>query len=279
MFIRAILGLNLTRRMTDLPATTKIRALHRGLKMLELANLNNGAQLRDFVKLTGLPKTTTYRILENLCAGGYLARETEDDRYYLTLQVRRLSDGYYDGGWISDVARPILRALCDKLGYPVAIATPYGTSMMLRDNTDAQSTLVADRYNRGTLLPIFSSASGKVYLTFCDEVTRKTLLDVCAASTDPDHEMARYPHIFTRMARKVREQGYAFGPSQRRVDAATRTSTCAVPIFAKGTLIGSLAIRYIESQVSRQQLVSNYLPILKQHARLIGRRVSRLAAE
>jgi IclR family mhp operon transcriptional activator len=262
-----------------MPTTTKIRALRRGLKMLELANLNNGAPLRDFVKLAGLPKTTTYRILENLCAGGYLTREDDDDRYYLTLQVRRLSDGYYDGGWISDVARPVLRVLCDKLRYPVAIATPYGTSMMLRDNTDAQSTLVADRYNRGTLLPMFSSASGKIYMTFCDEVTRKTLLDVCSASTDPDHEMARHPKLFSRMTRKVREQGYAFGASQREVAAATRTSTAAIPIFAKGTLIGSLAIRYVESQVSRPQLVSIYLPILKRHARLIGRRVSRLAAE
>jgi len=260
-----------------MPAMTEIRALHRGLKMLELANLHNGGRLRDFVKLTGLPKTTAYRILENLCAGGYLTREPDDDQYYLTLQVRRLSDGYYDGGWISDVARPILRALCDALGYPVAIATPYGTSMMLRDNTDAQSTLVADRYTRGTLLPMFSSASGKVYLTFCNEVTRKTLLDVCAASTDPDHEMAKYPHLFTRMTEKVREQGYAFGPSQRDVDASTRTATCAVPIFAKGTLIGSLAIRYIESQVSRPKLVSEYLPVLKKHARMIGRRVGRLA--
>ena len=271
-------GIESDTRAFPMPATTEIRSLHRGLKMLELANLNNGARLRDFVKLTGLPKTTTYRILENLCAGGYLTRETDDDHYYLTLQVRRLSDGYYDGGWISDVARPILRALCDELGYPVAIATPYGTSMMLRDNTDTQSTLIADRYTRGTLLPMFSSASGKVYLTFCDEVTRKTLLDVCATSTDPDHEMARHPRLITQMTKKVREQGYAFGRGERGMGADIRTSTCAVPIFAKGTLIGSLAIRYIESHVSRPEVVGKYLPTLKRHARLIGRRVSRLAA-
>ena len=260
-----------------MPAMTQIRALHRGLKILELANLNNGARLRDFVRMTGLPKTTTYRILENLCAGGYLTRERDDDHYYLTLQVRRLSDGYYDGGWISDVARPILKALCDELGYPVAIATPYGTSMMLRDNTDTQSTLIADRYTPGTLLPVFSSASGKVYLTFCDEVTRKTLLDVCAKSSDPDHEMARHPQLFLRMTQKVREQGYAFGPGERASDHSTKTSTCAVPIFAKGTLIGSLAIRYIESHVSRPQVVSTYLPSLKKHAKMIGRGVGRLA--
>ena len=258
--------------------TTEIRALRRGLALLETANLNNGARLRDFVKLTGLPKTTVYRILENLCVAGYLMREQDDDHYYLTVQVRRLSDGYYDGGWISDIARPILRKLCDELGYPVAIATPYGTSMMLRDNTDEQSTLVADVYTRGTLLPLFTSASGKVYLTYCDEVTRKTLLDVCATSTDPDHEMARHPELFARMILRVRKQGYAFGPSQRGVESARRTRTFAVPIFTRGTLIASLAIRYIESQVARPQVVDAYLPILKKHARMIGRRVARLAA-
>jgi DNA-binding IclR family transcriptional regulator len=270
-------GIGSGTKVFPMPATTEIRALHRGLKMLELANLNNGAQLRDFVRLTGLPKTTTYRILENLCAGGYLTRATDDDHYYLTLQVRRLSDGYYDGGWISDVARPILRTLCDALGYPVAIATPYGTSMMLRDNTDAQSTLIADRYTRGTLLPMFSSASGKVYLTFCDEVTRKTLLDVCATSTDPAHEMARHPHLIARMIKKVRQQGYAFGRGEPGSDAEIRTSTSAIPIFARETLIGCLAIRYIDSHVSREDVARKYLPTLMQHARLIGRDVSRFA--
>lgn len=66
-----------------------IRVLHRGLRVLEAVNLHNGARLRDIVRVTGLPKTTSYRILENLRGAGYLRREPGDERYFITLQVRR----------------------------------------------------------------------------------------------------------------------------------------------------------------------------------------------
>jgi len=233
--------------------TTEIRALHRGLEILELVNLHNNARLRDFVGLTGLPKTTVYRILDNLCAAGYLSRVGRGDRYRLTAQVRRLSDGYEGSGWISDVARPLLRKLCTEISYPVAIATPYGTAMMLRDNTDTESALITNIYTRGTLLPLFTSATGKVYLAFCDHVTRKTILDICAESSDPDHEIAGHPDLIEQIVSRVRKQGYAFGKGGRRGDKGEKTSTCAVPIHAGNRLIGCLAFRYADEHLSRRE--------------------------
>ena len=262
-----------------MPRTTKIRALKRGLEILELVNMHNNARLRDIVDMTGLPKTTAYRILDNLCAAGYLKRVGRGDRYQLTIQVRRLSDGYEGTGWISDVARPLLRKLCDEIGYPVAIATPYGAAMMLRDNTDVQSTLVTDIYTRGTLLPIFTSATGKVYLAFCDHVTRKTILDICADSPDPDHEIARHPRIVQQIIARVHKQGYAFGQGGRPGATGNKTSTCAVPIRAGNRLIGCLAVRYVDEHLSREAAAAHFVAKLKRNANLIGRRVAEIAAK
>lgn len=277
-FIQAMLGLSLPRNGLNMPRTSEIRALHRGLEILELANLHNNARLRDFVDLTGLPKTTVYRLLDNLCAAGYLTRVGRGDRYRLTVQVRRLSDGYQDSGWISDVARPLLRKLCDEISYPVAIATPYGTAMMLRDNTDSESALVTDVYTRGTLLPLFTSATGKVYLAFCDHVTRKTILDVCADSPDPDHDIARHPRLVEQIITQVQKQGYAFGQGGRFNDTGIKTSTCAVPIRAANRLIGCLAVRYVDKHLSRDEVAMNFVTKLKRCANLIGRRVAGIAA-
>lgn len=255
-----------------------IRSLERGLRVLEAANLNNGTRLRDFVQITELPKATTFRILENLRRTGYLRRDAGDDRYYLTLRVRRLSDGFFDGGWISEVARPVLRELSQAVGYPVAIATPYGAAMMLRDNTDAQSSLGLNVYAPGTTLPLLTSATGKVYLAFCDDVTRKTLLDVCEGSRLPEHRLARQPELLGRALQAVREQGYAFGPGGRRTRHGVETATMAVPVRAKSRLIGSLALRYLSANVTRPTIVAKYLAIMNQHARIIGTRVAASAA-
>lgn len=256
----------------------EIRALQRGLRLLEAVNLHNGGRLRDYVAATGLAKTTVHRLLENLRAAGYLQREPGDDRYYLTLAVRRLSDGFYDGGWISAAARPELEVLAAAVGFPVAIATPYGAAMMLRDNTDAMSPLAPNVYSRGTILPLLSSATGKVYLAFCDGLTRKTLLDVCARSAKPEHALARRPALLQRALAQVRQHGYAFGPGQRRTPVAVRTATFSVPIHAGEQLIGCLALRYLSESLARRQVVRRYLGPMRAAARRIGDRVRRAAA-
>lgn len=257
---------------------SEIRVLRRGLRVLEAVNLHNGARLRDIVRATGLPKTTTHRILENLHAAGYLRREEQDERYFVTLQARRLSDGYYDGGWISDLARPVLEELAAEIRFPVAIATPYGASMMLRDNTDAQSPLAPNVYARGTALPLLISATGKVFLAYCDDVTRKTLLDVCAQSPEPEDEIAQHPRLVEQMLSQIRKQGYAFGPGARRTEVAVPTATFSVPIRSRGHLIGCLAMRYLSGGMSRQQVVDRYLAIMRRYARRIGARVAGGAA-
>lgn len=268
----------MTQVQSELSDPIEIRALQRGLALLETVNQNNGARLRDIVELCGLPKTTTHRILENLRSAGYLTRRAGSDRYYLTVEVRRLSDGFFDGGWISAIARPVLKRLSDSVGYPVGIATPYGTSMMVRDNTDSDRPLIPDKVARGTLIPLFTSASGKVYLAFCDEMTRKTLIEVCAASDKPEHDFARHPRLLSQMIGQVRKQRFAFGFGEQRVATAIKTSTCAVPVIVKDAMIGCLAIRYIDEHLSRKRVVEKYLPALEQHAELIVSQVARSAA-
>lgn len=260
------------------PAVGEIRVLHRGLRVLEAVNLHNGARLRDIVRVTGLPKTTTYRILENLRSAGYLRREPADERYFITLQARRLSDGYFDGGWVSELARPVLEQLAGAIRFPVAIATPFGASMMLRDNTDAQSALAPNVYSPGTVLPLLTSATGKVYLAFCDDVTRKTLLDVCLQSGEPEDDLARHPGLLENTLRQIRRQGYAFGRGAGKTEVAVPTATFSVPIRSRGHLLGCLAMRYLTESMSRQQVVSRYRDIMNRHARRIGARVASSSA-
>lgn len=253
-------------------SATPNRSLERGLAVLEIANLNNGARLRDFVRLSTLPKSTVFRVLENLRRAGYL-RRVDDDRYFLTLRVRRLSDGFFDGGWITEIARPVLEALAAAVRLPVSIATPYGAGMMVRDNTDPNSPLGPNLYTRGTALPLLTSATGKVYLAHCDDITRKALIEVCAQSGSPENAAARNERLLNHTLAIVRRQGYAFGPGGRKSPGVGGTAIFAVPIRARGSVIGALALRYLGA-MSRQTVADRYLAVLNQHARLIGRRVS-----
>ena len=253
-------------------AVKDIRALQRGFDVLEALNRHNGSTLTEVTRFVSLPKATTYRILENLCRAGYVVRDRADGRYRLTIMVRRLSQGFDDKALLTEIARPFLHELGRRLVYPVSLSTLYGTSMLARETTDHESALTLDQYAAGTLLPLFSSASGKVQLAFCRDEERAALIELCTKSDDPEHRKARDAKFVAALVSDVQEKGYAFGLRQR-TKAEGKSSALAVPIIAGEDYMGALAVRYIDSAMKPDEAVSRFLSELKDTAEKIGNAV------
>lgn len=255
-----------------------ILGAQKALRVLELLNAHNGARLADIVRLSHLPKSTAYRVLESLRRAGYLAREGNDSQYFLTSRVRRLADGYDEYAWISEIGRPLVRALGRELVFPVIIATPLGTGMVIRETTETQASVLPDHYTRGTTLPLFTSASGKVYLAWSDPRHRETLRQMCAATDHPERDIAAQSRIVEKMVQEVHAQGYALSLRSRRTRAAGQTSTVAVPILAGGRFLGALALRYLDASVTREQVRDRFLGALQCYATRIGQQAACVAA-
>src|ERR1035438_8933843 len=120
-------------------STRPIRSLMRGLDALTVLNLCDGATVSEVVQEIRLPRTTVYRILETLCDGGFVYRNSIGDRYRLTIIVRGLSDGFDDEPWVTKIAKPFIYDLSREIVWPVAIATLSGTAMVVRGNTENQN--------------------------------------------------------------------------------------------------------------------------------------------
>src|SRR5882757_9368186 len=126
-------------------STRPIRALNRGLEVLTELNRLERAAINTLANTVGLPRTTTYRILETLRLAGYVERDAHDDCYRPTVMVRALSDGFDDEAMVAHIAKPHLAALCAAIVWPLAIATPSGTAMVIRETTDRQSPLALEQ--------------------------------------------------------------------------------------------------------------------------------------
>ena len=113
-------------------STRPIRALNRGLEVLTELNRLERAAINTLANAVGLPRTTTYRILETLRLAGYIERDAHDDCYRPTIMVRALADGFDDEAMIAHIAKPHLASLCAAIVWPIAIATASGTSMVIR---------------------------------------------------------------------------------------------------------------------------------------------------
>jgi IclR family mhp operon transcriptional activator len=232
------------------------------LNRLERAAINTLANAVE------LPRTTTYRILETLRLAGYVERDPHDDCYRPTIMVRALSDGFDDEAMLAHVARPHLSALCAQIVWPVAIATPSGSTMMIREATDHESPLALEHYGAGVRVPMLASAAGRAYLAHCAAPQREALLEMLSRSSAAEDRVARNRQEVERLLTETRTQGYGISSRARRVSEET---SLAIPLRAKDRVLASVTVRYSASAVPLRTAVEQFLPKMRDLAAKIER--------
>jgi IclR family mhp operon transcriptional activator len=249
-------------------STRPIRALNRGLDVLTELNRLERAAINTLANAVELPRTTTYRILETLRLAGYVERDPHDDCYRPTIMVRALSDGFDDEAMLAHVARPHLSALCAQIVWPVAIATPSGSTMMIREATDHESPLALEHYGAGVRVPMLASAAGRAYLAHCAAPQREALLEMLSRSSAAEDRVARNRQEVERLLTETRTQGYGISSRARRVSEET---SLAIPLRAKDRVLASVTVRYSASAVPLRTAVEQFLPKMRDLAAKIER--------
>ena len=248
-------------------STRPIRALQRGLEVLHVLNLHNGATVSEVASAIDLPRTTTYRILETLCVAGYAYRAVSDERYRLTILVRGLSDGFDDEAWVTQIARPYIYELCNELVWPIAVATLSGSTMLIRQTTDHRSPLAIEKRGPGFRVSILGSASGLAYIAYCSKEQREATLDMLGRSRrDEDKPAKNRKKVYETLA-DVRKRGYAIWHRPRRVSDETSIS---VPVLSDDRLLATVTIRFSASAVPEAEAGQKFVPRLRAVAQKIG---------
>jgi IclR family transcriptional regulator, mhp operon transcriptional activator len=247
-------------------STRPIRALNRGLEVLIELNRRERAAINTLASAVGLPRTTTYRILETLRLAGYVDRDEHDDCYRPTIMVRALSDGFDDEAMVAHIAKPHLTALGAQIVWPVAIATPSGGAMMIREATDRQSPLALERYGAGVRVPMLASAAGRAYLAFCATPQRDALLEMLARSSLPEDRVARSRLEVDRLLTETRTQGFGMANRTRRVSEET---SLAIPVRAKDRILATVTVRYAATAVPLRTAVEQFIPKMREVAQKI----------
>jgi IclR family mhp operon transcriptional activator len=251
---------------SDRESTRPIRALNRGLEVLTELNRLERAAINTLASAVGLPRTTTYRILETLRLAGYVERDSHDDCYRPTIMVRALSDGFDDEALVAHIAKPLLGALGAQIVWPVAVATPSGSTMMIRETTDRESPLALEHYSAGVRVPMLASAAGRAYLAFCAPAQRDTLLEMLARSSSPEDRLARNRVEVERLLNETRNQGYGMAHRARRVSEET---SLAIPVRAKDNVVATVTVRYAATAVPLRTAVEQFLPKMREVAQKI----------
>jgi IclR family mhp operon transcriptional activator len=237
--------------------------LGRGLKLLAILNTGGEHRVASLARAVKLPRSTAFRILCTLVEEGYVWRDPSTDIYHPTAMVRALSDGFDGTARLVQAAQPLVAELGKELIWPVNLATLSGTSVLLRQTTDAMSPLAVVRYSAGYRAPLLDRASGLVLLAFSDRPQSQMLLDLLYRLDAPQER----PHIARpdaeRLIAGVRSVGFS---CVHRPGQSAERSSLSVPVRAGGDTLAALSVRFARSAVTEHVIRERFLPALRQAA-------------
>jgi IclR family mhp operon transcriptional activator len=232
----------------------EVKSLKKALRALTFLNCNGESTVTEVACAIGVPRTTSYRLLETLASEGYVEKQQHSHIYRLTSQVQKLSSGFGDSDLVVEVAKPRVNRVGEAVRWPLALATPIGCDMVVRVATDHDTPLAIDRYCIGFRTPMLHAPSGLCYLAFCDDDKRASILEMARRDSPSSERDMNLEYMLDQ----IREQGFC-----HRRYAQYREAGLAVPLFADGRVVGGIVMRYTKSTMKAAQLEERYVPIVR----------------
>ncbi|MFC6880791.1 MULTISPECIES: IclR family transcriptional regulator [Actinomadura] len=216
------------------------------LLLFEDARLTVGGQ--EVADHLGVARSTAYRYLQSLVSSG-LIEEHRPAGYRLGPRVFELARLARKGLGLSEIARPVMRELADRVGEAVLLTRRTGATVVCleREETDRPVRL---SYERGHVLPVNAGASAMVLLAWApdaeiDEILLHSGLPKFTGATVTDAGVLR-----ERLA-AIRERGTAVSRGELDADVLG----VAAPIRnADGEVVAAVSVAALSHRVPDERV-------------------------
>lgn len=255
-----------------------VRALDRGLDVLEYLHRARTATLHDLHLATGLPKATITRVIATLEARGLIWQRLADGAFMASHTYQPKPPQLNDENFLVEVASPVLEKLCRKVNWPSVLAVPRLDHMeVIETNRPLSYFSHIPLGPIGFRVNMLRSATGRAYLAFCSDSERKAVLRRLVASDDPGNLVARDAAAVQRLLEETRSLGYGhrtrdfgghFEKTRREWD--DQRDSIAVPIWAGDEVIAAVNLTWMHKVTTVAQMVKTHLPQLTKAAQEIS---------
>jgi len=217
---------------------TKIRALARGLDLLELVAARGGDRaLTEISREAGLHRSTAHHLLKTLVLLGYVVQDKSSRTYRVGPKVQCLASSAWSGKQLARVALPYLLELVRATGERVNLAVRRENELLLLEAVDGEGKLKAVDREAATR-PLYACAAGKALLAFAPPEEREAIVSALrferwTPRTIVDHDELR------RELRRVRQKGRALNDEEMILGVRF----IAAPVFAlPGHAVAAIAV-------------------------------------
>lgn len=254
--------------MTDQYA--HVRALDRGLSLLVALNRLGRSEPAALAKVTGLDRTTCYRLLSTLETLGYVSKSESDGRYVLLPSVRELSDGLTETDRAARIVADELFRLSPKVMWPTDFASFEGGWMVIRETTHRYSPYSVHRAMVGRERPLLDTAMGRAMLAGADRAHQEEMIRIAVRTGALDCSEADAFERLDRLMADYADRGYAWAVG----GADKRISAIALPVHSPSRVEGSVNLLFFSSSMTVEEAAQRFLGDLTEAVREIERRIA-----
>jgi DNA-binding IclR family transcriptional regulator len=234
------------------------------MDILNLFLTHSKLSFNDMVQLSGIPKTSVYRMVLSLEEMGLLDKD-EEGKYSLGLLFLQFGHLVAERLDIRQAALPVMKALHDEVGEAVNLIVQDGNEAIYIEKLDTkQRVRLYTAIGRRT--PLYAGACSRVILAFLppherEEYLAGTELKAIASGTITDKEKLRL----------LLAESQAAGYTVSRSELENYTSAVAAPIFNhKGEVTAGISIAGLDVNYQEEKL-----PPLVEKVKAAAREISR----
>ncbi len=241
-----------------------IQSISRAASILNLFKTHRYLSLTEISKLIGLPKTTTYGLVDALKREGFMDQDPVTKNYYLGLSIFELGSRYRTRLNLREIAMPVMQELADTVRETIQLAILHGRHVVYLARIATANFLtfaIAD----GVRVPAHCTSTGKAILAYLSEERIDELF------RDVELERATPYSIQTledlkRQLQITRQNGYSMDIQEIEIGLGG----ISIPVFGQRHEVkGSLCIS-IPVERCTPEYINEYLPHLQNGAKIIS---------
>ena len=231
----------------DSRSYTNVRLIQRVLSVLQAVNTMPTITIKGISEACDIPPCTIVRMVETMCAEGFLIHLSRRAGYLLAPKIRSLSAGYHGAPLVMEMLKDSTDDLTRRYLWPFAVATLERDAMVVQYSSLPLSPLGHVRTTLHKRLSLLSRAHGLAYLSFCSSLERHRLLRLAASLKNPEDAVIRDSKTWRRLIRQTRVRGYAL----RASTADPFTQSVAVPVLLQpGRVVATLGVTFFTRSVN-----------------------------
>lgn len=228
----------------------QVRSLVRALSILkELAGKSDGMSLTEIAETTGLPPSTTHRLLTTLEAERFVRADSQGGQWRVGVEAFFVGSAFARNRDILMLARPYMRRLMDVSGETANLFVTSDHEAVCIGQIESRHAMRAITGVGGRVL-LHSSAAGKVLMSHMQPVRRDQLIRNGVLGKITDQTITE-PLRLSDALDEIRRVGYAIDDEEHAIGLRC----VAAPVFNEfGDAVAALSVSGPSARIPDERL-------------------------